>query len=168
MFFWRVRVLFPRSSDISREWRSFGTSCAAPGASSEGAFTHFGNLPRCRSIQRSWSGRRTLPRCREFFPGRMSGAGTLSIAFERGDARGNRTFGEVVRLRVKAQQYRLQRGRGRRPPVVLFGVDDLIVVRSEEAILVMPKGRAQDVKRLLKAMKSGELRSDDSGEPSGG
>lgn len=36
--------------------------------------------------------------------------------------------------------------------VVLFGVDDLVVVRSGSAILVMPKSRAQDLKQLLKAM----------------
>ena len=35
----------------------------------------------------------------------------------------------------------------------MVGVKDLIVVASGEDILILPRGRSQEVKRLLEAMK---------------
>lgn len=40
--------------------------------------------------------------------------------------------------------------------VTLLGVDDLIVVRTEDATLICPKDRAQDVKKLVKALGNDE------------
>ena len=37
--------------------------------------------------------------------------------------------------------------------VVLFGVDDLVVVQTDEATLVMPRDRASDLKTLLKKLE---------------
>ena len=36
--------------------------------------------------------------------------------------------------------------------VVLFGVDDLVVVRAGETTLVLPRSRAADLKTLLKTL----------------
>jgi mannose-1-phosphate guanylyltransferase/mannose-1-phosphate guanylyltransferase/mannose-6-phosphate isomerase len=37
--------------------------------------------------------------------------------------------------------------------VALVGVSDLIVVADGDDILILPRGRSQDVKRILEAMK---------------
>jgi mannose-1-phosphate guanylyltransferase len=37
--------------------------------------------------------------------------------------------------------------------VALVGVHDLIVVASGDDILVLPRGRSQDVKKIIEAMK---------------
>lgn len=39
--------------------------------------------------------------------------------------------------------------------VVLFGVEDLVVVRTGERTLVLPRGRAADLKSLLQALEAG-------------
>ncbi|RYD61006.1 MAG: mannose-1-phosphate guanyltransferase, partial [Sphingomonadales bacterium] len=41
------------------------------------------------------------------------------------------------------------------PRVALVGVEDLIVVASGNDILILPRGRSQEVKRLIEAMKKG-------------
>jgi len=38
--------------------------------------------------------------------------------------------------------------------VAMIGVSDLIVVASGDDILILPRGRSQDVRQLLEAMKS--------------
>lgn len=40
------------------------------------------------------------------------------------------------------------------PRVALVGVNDLIVVASGEDVLIVPRGRSQDVKKLIEAMKA--------------
>ena len=40
------------------------------------------------------------------------------------------------------------------PLVGVIGADDLIVVACEDAVLVMPKSRAQDVKKIVEALKA--------------
>ena len=37
--------------------------------------------------------------------------------------------------------------------VALVGVSDLIVVASGDDVLVLPRGRSQDVKKIIEAMK---------------
>ena len=38
--------------------------------------------------------------------------------------------------------------------VALVGVEDLIVVASGNDVLIMPRGRSQEVKKLIAAMKN--------------
>ena len=42
-------------------------------------------------------------------------------------------------------------GEGKR--VALVGVSDLIVVADGDDVLILPRGRSQDVKRIIEAMK---------------
>jgi mannose-1-phosphate guanylyltransferase len=42
--------------------------------------------------------------------------------------------------------------------VAVLGVDDLVVVDSPDAVLVCPRDRAQDVRRIVDALGSGRLR----------
>jgi mannose-1-phosphate guanylyltransferase len=41
------------------------------------------------------------------------------------------------------------------PRIALVGVDDLIVVASGDDVLIVPRGRSQEVKKLIEAMKNG-------------
>jgi mannose-1-phosphate guanylyltransferase len=43
------------------------------------------------------------------------------------------------------------------PPVVFYGVDDLVVVSREDVVLVTTRDRAADLKRLIEAVPSGFL-----------
>lgn len=63
----------------------------------------------------------------------------------RADKAGNVSRGEVI---VEQGKGNLVFGAGKHL-VTLLGVDDLVVVHTEDATLVMPKARAQDIKALL-------------------
>ncbi|MEZ0497906.1 mannose-1-phosphate guanylyltransferase/mannose-6-phosphate isomerase [Sphingomonas sp. IW22] len=69
-------------------------------------------------------------------------------ALSETDAKGNATDGEVVMLDTHGCLVRSDRAR-----VAMVGVSNLIVVASGDDILILPRGRSQDVKRLLDAMK---------------
>jgi mannose-1-phosphate guanylyltransferase len=63
----------------------------------------------------------------------------------KADKAGNVARGEVI---VEQGKGNLVFGTGKHL-VTLLGVDDLVVVHTEDATLVMPKSRAQDIKALL-------------------
>jgi len=42
----------------------------------------------------------------------------------------------------------------RKPIIALVGVDDLVVVETDDALLVVPRERSQDVKAIVDALKS--------------
>ncbi|HCB76981.1 MAG TPA: mannose-1-phosphate guanylyltransferase/mannose-6-phosphate isomerase [Sphingomonas bacterium] len=65
------------------------------------------------------------------------------------DEGGNVCRGDVVAIDTRGC---LVRGDGRR--VALVGVEDLIVVASGDDVLILPRGRSQEVKKLLDAMKN--------------
>lgn len=70
----------------------------------------------------------------------------ISAADEQGNVHG----GEVIALDTKNCLVRTDRVR-----VALVGVEDLIVVASGDDVLVLPRGRSQEVKKLIEAMKAG-------------
>ncbi|MES2445227.1 MAG: mannose-1-phosphate guanylyltransferase/mannose-6-phosphate isomerase [Pseudomonadota bacterium] len=65
------------------------------------------------------------------------------------DADGNACSGDVVLVETRGSLIRA--GAGKR--VALVGVEDLIVVAHGDDILILPRGRSQDVKKLIEAMK---------------
>jgi mannose-1-phosphate guanylyltransferase len=69
-------------------------------------------------------------------------------AISDGDDGGNVVSGDVV---VLDSRNCLVRSDGAR--VAMVGVEDLIVVASGDDVLILPRGRSQDVKLLLEAMK---------------
>jgi mannose-1-phosphate guanylyltransferase/mannose-1-phosphate guanylyltransferase/mannose-6-phosphate isomerase len=69
-------------------------------------------------------------------------------AISQGDESGNVIEGDVVALDARNC---LVRSDGAR--IAVAGVSDLIVVASGNDILILPRGRSQDVKLLLEAMK---------------
>jgi mannose-1-phosphate guanylyltransferase/mannose-6-phosphate isomerase len=60
------------------------------------------------------------------------------------DETGNAVFGEAVLLDTRGSFVSTDR-----PFVGLFGVEDMIVVASDDAVLVAPRGRADSVKELV-------------------
>ena len=71
-------------------------------------------------------------------------------AISDADADGNVHAGEVLALDTRGC---LVRTDGLR--VALVGVEDLIVVASGNDVLILPRGRSQEVKKLIEAMKQG-------------
>ena len=69
-------------------------------------------------------------------------------AISDGDDGGNVCRGDVVAIDTRGC---LVRADGKR--VALVGVEDLIVVASGDDVLILPRGRSQEVKKLLDAMK---------------
>lgn len=65
------------------------------------------------------------------------------------DGEGNACTGDVVLL--ESSNCLVRSGEGKR--VALVGVSDLIVVAHGDDILVLPRGRSQDVKKIIDAMK---------------
>lgn len=65
------------------------------------------------------------------------------------DADGNACGGEVIA--IDTADCLVRAGAGKR--VALVGVSDLIVVADGDDVLILPRGRSQDVKRIIEAMK---------------
>lgn len=64
------------------------------------------------------------------------------------DASGNAQGGEVLAIDTRDCLVRTDGVR-----LHLVGVSDLIVVASAQDVLILPRGRSQEVKRLIEAMK---------------
>jgi mannose-1-phosphate guanylyltransferase len=64
------------------------------------------------------------------------------------DADGNAHHGEVIAMNTRNCLVRSDRAR-----VALVGVSDLIVVASGDDILILPRNRSQEVKKLIEVMK---------------
>jgi mannose-1-phosphate guanylyltransferase/mannose-6-phosphate isomerase len=65
------------------------------------------------------------------------------------DADGNFVDGDVVAIDSHNNLVRIDRG----PAISLVGVDDMIVVSTRDSVLVVPRGRAQDVKLIVDELK---------------
>jgi mannose-1-phosphate guanylyltransferase len=70
-------------------------------------------------------------------------------AISEADERGNVVRGDVVAIDTRNCMVRAEAGRR----VALVGVSDLIVVASGDDILILPRGRSQEVKTILAAME---------------
>jgi mannose-1-phosphate guanylyltransferase/mannose-1-phosphate guanylyltransferase/mannose-6-phosphate isomerase len=66
-----------------------------------------------------------------------------------GDEAGNVLRGDVVAIETTNCMVRSDTGK----KIALVGVSDLIVVASGDDILILPRGRSQDVKKIIEAMK---------------
>jgi len=77
--------------------------------------------------------------------------GAWSALWEFGtpDGAGNLIAGDVVAVEATGNYLR---GEGRL--VAALGIEDLVVVATEDAVLVVPMNRAQDVRTLVEAMKA--------------
>ena len=67
------------------------------------------------------------------------------------DASGNAVAGDVIAI---DSANCLIRSDG--PTVAAVGVQDLIIVATVDAVLVVPRGRSQEVKRIIEALKARE------------
>jgi mannose-1-phosphate guanylyltransferase/mannose-1-phosphate guanylyltransferase/mannose-6-phosphate isomerase len=65
------------------------------------------------------------------------------------DADGNACSGEVTTIDSRNCLVRTDG-----PRIALVGIDDLIVVASGNDVLIVPRGRSQEVKKLIEAMKT--------------
>ena len=70
-------------------------------------------------------------------------------AISHADEGGNVVRGDAVVIESKNCLVRAENGRR----VALVGVEDLIVVAAGDDILVLPRGRSQEVKKIIEAMK---------------
>lgn len=70
-------------------------------------------------------------------------------AISEGDGDGNCMRGDVVA--IDTADCLVRAGEGKR--VALVGVSDLIVVADGDDVLILPRGRSQDIKRIIEAMK---------------
>lgn len=67
------------------------------------------------------------------------------------DAGGNRVLGDVVVHEANNNVLVAPRG-----TIAVVGVDDLIVVRTDDAVLVARRGEAQEVREIVRLLKEGE------------
>jgi mannose-1-phosphate guanylyltransferase/mannose-1-phosphate guanylyltransferase/mannose-6-phosphate isomerase len=65
------------------------------------------------------------------------------------DAQGNVSRGDVVLIDVENCLVRSEKGKR----IALVGVRDLIVVAAGDDVLVLPRGRSQDIRKIIEAMK---------------
>ena len=81
-----------------------------------------------------------------------SDVGSWTSAWELAphDAQENALFGDVVAIDTKGSYVRA----GGDKVVAVIGLDDVVVVDTGDALLVMPRERAQDVKSVVNLLKS--------------
>nr|WP_281399898.1 mannose-1-phosphate guanylyltransferase/mannose-6-phosphate isomerase [Microvirga zambiensis] len=77
------------------------------------------------------------------------GAWSALWSLAQKDENGTATLGDVVALESKDCYIRSDG-----PLVATIGVEDLVIVATQDAILVAPKGRDQDVKKLVDQLKA--------------
>ena len=80
-----------------------------------------------------------------------SDVGSWTSLWESGakDVKGNVLMGDVVARDVRNSYIRTDG-----PLVAVLGLDDIVVISTGDAVLVLPKSRAQDVKSLVDILKS--------------
>jgi mannose-1-phosphate guanylyltransferase len=81
-----------------------------------------------------------------------SDVGSWTTAWELAerDADDNALFGEVVAVDTRGSYVRAPEGK----VVAVVGLDEVVVVDTQDALLVMPRSRAQDVRAVVNALKS--------------
>jgi mannose-1-phosphate guanylyltransferase len=81
-----------------------------------------------------------------------SDVGSWTTAWELAERDGdeNALFGEVVMVDSRRSYVRSTAGK----VVAVVGLEDVVVVDTEDALLVMPRSRAQDVRAVVNALKS--------------
>src|SRR3546814_16897788 len=66
------------------------------------------------------------------------------------DADGNSIKGDVVAIDSRNSLLRAESG----PAIAAIGVSDIVAISTRDAILIMPRERAQDVKAIVDALKA--------------
>ncbi len=66
------------------------------------------------------------------------------------DAHGNALHGDVVAVDARNCLVRVDNG----PAVAVVGVEDLVVVSTRDSVLVIPRGRSQDVRAVVDELKA--------------
>jgi mannose-1-phosphate guanylyltransferase len=81
-----------------------------------------------------------------------SDVGSWTSAWELAERDGtdNALFGDVVAVDTKGSYVRANPGK----VVAVVGLDEIVIVDTEDALLVMPRSRAQDVRAVVNALKS--------------
>jgi mannose-1-phosphate guanylyltransferase/mannose-6-phosphate isomerase len=74
----------------------------------------------------------------------------LAEALDATDGQGNRAHGRAVAIDARDNLLFAEGG-----TVAVLGVDGLVVVRTGDAVLVMPRERAQDVRRVVDQLRAG-------------
>jgi mannose-1-phosphate guanylyltransferase len=69
------------------------------------------------------------------------------------DEEDNALFGEVVAVDTRGSYIRASSGKA----VAVVGLEDIVVVDTPDALLVMPRSRAQDVRAVVNSLKARKL-----------
>ncbi len=161
MFVFRARDMLAaieaQLPELARGLASFDEA-ARRGEESAAVEQGFGALPSVSidyGVMEKLSGIRVVPA--DFG---WSDIGSWEAAWELGahDAEGN-AEGAAIYVDARRNHVVDARSQGARPmTVALVGVEDLVVVQTDDALLVVPRERAQDVKLVVDALKArGEL-----------
>jgi mannose-1-phosphate guanylyltransferase/mannose-6-phosphate isomerase len=66
------------------------------------------------------------------------------------DSAGNALDGDIIAIDSSNNLVRIDNG----PAVAMVGIDDMIVVSTRDSVLIVPRDRSQDVKRVVEALKA--------------
>jgi mannose-1-phosphate guanylyltransferase len=86
--------------------------------------------------------------------------GSWESAWELGvkDAAGNATHGDAVAVEAKNNLFYDLTKDGKRRIVAAFGVNDLCVVQTDDAILIIPRDKSQDVRAIVTELEKRGLK----------
>lgn len=153
MFFFRARVILEAIAAHQPELSDFLQDCSrAIDAGDEAALveTRYPTLPSVSidyGIMEKTSGIRVVPGS---FGWHDVGSWTSAWELAEHDAEGNASSGEALLLDARNCYVRGLPDK----LVAVVGIDDLVVVDTEDALLVVPRDRAQDVGQIVKTLRS--------------
>ncbi|NIA13301.1 MAG: NTP transferase domain-containing protein [Nitrospiraceae bacterium] len=155
MFFWTVSTFLSELEAATPELAQATLDmaqamCAADEAGIEACFKQLDNVSIDIALMEKT---RKVLVVRAEFP--WDDVGTwpaLDRTFDHDEA-GNVVVGDPVTLDCRDCVVYVDRESGRDKAVAVLGAEDLIVVVTDDAVLVAPKERAQDIKRAVSALK---------------
>jgi mannose-1-phosphate guanylyltransferase len=151
-YLWNTGIFVWKASVFLSELTAHAPEVAEhlPLLDTEGAAAFFDAVPNCVVDRAVMERSRRVGTVRATFTWDDVGSwGALSRTRE-GDADGNVLVGRAKSVEAADNLVYAESG-----SVVLFGVHDLVVVRTDDTTLVMPRERAPDLKTLLDKMKGG-------------
>ncbi len=156
MFFWKISSLHaafdthqPEMSGLWNRIRAEGESFC----SEEGFKAEFEGLPSLPIDTAVMEHAENVVSVMGAFRWEDVGSWDALERVSEGDALGNHIFGNATAVDSENNIAYSDADDAGGEEIVLFGVQDLVVVRSGKAILVMPKSRSQDLKKLLSKLR---------------